>query len=111
MIKLEYIQGSKKKWKVIEPISVQLSSGDYVTIPKGMITDLSSVPRFLWSLFPPYGNFLIASLVHDYMYIYNSEPRHIADKEMLFISNKYNKNKLDNYLRYIAVRLFGWTIY
>ncbi len=27
---------------------------------------------------------------------------------MLYLSNKLNKNKIDNYIRYYAVRVFGW---
>ena len=110
LIKLEYIYGTKKRWRVLEDTRVVLSNGTLVIIPKGMETDLSSVPRFLWGLFPPFGDFLIASLVHDYMYIYDLG-RKRADEEMLYLSNKYNKNKIDNYLRYLAVRLFGGFVY
>ena len=107
MIKLKFIKG--KKWEVEEPIVVKLSNEYFITIPKGFRTDLSSVPKILWGIFPPFGNFLLASIVHDYLYVikYKSN-RAFCDKEMLIISNKLNKNKIDNYLRYWAVRLFGW---
>ena len=46
---------------------------DYVTpeviVPKGLITDGGTIPRILWSLFPPYYKYLPACIVHDYMYL------------------------------------------
>ena len=107
MIKLTFIRG--KKWQVDEPIKHRLHDHTTIIIPKGFTTDLSSVPKFLWGIFPPFGNFLLASIVHDYLYVikYKSN-RRFCDKEMLYLSNKLNKNKIDNYIRYYAVRLFGW---
>jgi hypothetical protein len=52
-----------------------------------------------------------------YIYDYKIEElgyyraRKFADKEMLYLSNKYNKNKFDNYFRYFAVRILGGIIY
>lgn len=113
-ITLNYIGGKGGKyWEVAQPITHTLSNGDIIAIPKGFKTDLSSVPKILWGLFPPFGNFLLAALVHDYLYVvrYDND-RKFADKEMLVISNKLHSktllNKIDNKLRFYAVRLFGW---
>lgn len=107
---LIYIGGRKKKrWRVAQELEVLLSSGNRLTIPVGFETDLSSVPKLLWSIFPPFGDFLIAPIVHDYLYVNKIGTRASADKEMLYQSNLYNSNKIDNYIRYVAVRLFGWT--
>lgn len=110
-IVLEPLKG--KRWKVYKDIDYTLSNGVSITIPKGFITDLSSVPRFLWGVMSPYGDFLLAALVHDYLYVQQSiMTRKEADKEMLIISNKINSktrlNKFDNRLRYLGVRAFGW---
>ena len=109
-IVLEYIGGEKgKKWKLHKSITHKLHNGETIVIPEGFETDLSSVPKFLWGVLPPFGNFLLASLVHDYLYIsYQSKGRKFSDKEMLIVSNRTHKNKLDNYLRYWGVRAFGW---
>lgn len=40
-----------------------------VTVPKGLVTDGGTIPRILWSLFPPYYRYFPACLVHDYMYL------------------------------------------
>lgn len=97
-----------KKWKTANELKVELSDKSILIIEKGFETDLSTVPKFLWGIFPPFGNFLIAAIVHDYLYkTKDKRGRKFADMEMLRISNKLNKNKLDNYTRYFAVRIFG----
>lgn len=39
-----------------------------VTVPKGFVTDLASVPRILWTKYPPTGRYAYAAIVHDYLY-------------------------------------------
>lgn len=121
MIKLAYNSNEKTKykWILLENIEVVLSNGENITVPSGLKTDLSSSPRLLWGIFPPYGDFLLAAIVHDYLYIYNYKKgilgdygaRKFADEQMLYLSNKYNKNKIGNYLRFLAVRIFGYKIW
>jgi uncharacterized protein DUF1353 len=36
--------------------------------PVGFVTDLASVPRVFWSLFPPEGKYTKAAAIHDYLY-------------------------------------------
>lgn len=88
-------------------LRVQLSDGSIVIIPKGFKTDLSSVPRWLWALKPPFGNFLLAALIHDYLYVNRIGTRRTADREMLIWSNVIHDNLVDNFTRWLAVRLFG----
>lgn len=108
-------------YRLEKSLQIQLSNGDIIKIPKGFIWDLSSVPRFLWWLLPPDGDFELASLIHDYLYIKRKElsySRKFADDEMLLWSkvvsgtkSKISIRNLDNQVRYIAVRLFGWIVY
>ena len=39
---------------------------DDTRIPAGFTSDGASVPRFLWRLFPPFGKYLEAAVVHDW---------------------------------------------
>jgi len=109
-IDIRYIGGAKgKMWEVLTPIKHVLHDGTTIIISKGFKTDLSSVPKFLWGIMPPFGDFLLAALVHDYLYIIDqSKGRSFADKEMLIVANKHNSNKVDNFTRYAGVRVFGW---
>lgn len=124
-IHLAYQYGSKrgKIWKLGHDVKVTLSNGDRITIPAGFETDLSSVPKFLWSIMAPYGDHLLGALIHDYLYRTNYsidklgryQARLFADKEFLHWTNKLNNKTpihiLDNYTRYVFVRGFGWALY
>ena len=37
-----------------------------VSVPKGFKSDGASVPRALWSIYPPFGKYLEAAVVHDW---------------------------------------------
>ncbi|BAS04959.2 hypothetical protein [Ralstonia phage RSF1] len=39
----------------------------YVTVPDGFFTDGATVPRMLWWLFPPWGVYGQAAVLHDYL--------------------------------------------
>lgn len=39
---------------------------DDVCIPAGFVSDGASVPRLLWRVFPPFGKYLEAAVVHDW---------------------------------------------
>lgn len=106
-------------FRVERPIKITLNDGHEITIPKNYEFDGSSSPKILWWLFPSYGNFFFAALIHDFLYteqylkndIGLKAAQKFADKEMLIWSNLLNKNKIDNYFRYLAVRLMGKKIY
>ena len=42
--------------------------GRAIFVPKGFETDYASVPRALWWLYPPSGDYDDAAVVHDYLY-------------------------------------------
>jgi len=114
---------NKSHFRLLTNLRVQLSNDAVIIIPKDFQFDGSSSPRFMCWLFPSYGDFFFAALIHDYLYQtqYLSEgtrykfAQKFADKEMLLWSNKLNKRnmgkRIDNYLRYYAVRLFGKKVY
>lgn len=111
-LKLRYHFNSKKPYEVLENIKVLLSDGSMIIIPKGFRSDGSSSPSSMWGLFPPFGDFILAALTHDYLYnIETHRGRRFADREMLTISNKYNNRSIfkicGNYIRYSFVRIFG----
>ena len=91
---------------------IRLSNGDVLFIRKGFKWDLSSVPRLLWPILPPDGDFELASTIHDMLYRTKKYDRYFSDNEMLAWSNAVNNNKwynfVDNRVRYIFVRMLGW---
>jgi len=129
-IPLNYVLGRRSakqigdfSWELAVNLSVTLSNGDLIVMPKGFKTDLSSIPEFWWGVQKPFGDFILAPIVHDWMYRTNYkkeslgyyDARLMADKEMLYISKATNgskwHNKLDNIIRFIGVRLFGRYTY
>lgn len=119
VLQLSYVYSykSRKFFKLCKDVTVQLSNGEVHTIPKGMYTDLSSVPKILWSIERPYGDFLFASVIHDYIYVKKPKgwTQKMADKEMLYWSKILNKStilrRFDNYLRFYMVRMFGFLVW
>lgn len=60
-----------RNWELIENFTYctdAASDGDILTIPQGFITDLASVPRILWNIYPPFGKYTEAAVLHDYGY-------------------------------------------
>ncbi|EFA4856523.1 DUF1353 domain-containing protein, partial [Escherichia coli] len=43
------------RWRLVEPFEFWLTDNpdDVIYVPEGYVTDLASVPRLLWALFPP----------------------------------------------------------
>ena len=119
LVKLTYLHSSKnqKYWKLIDNLVLELSNKDVIVIEKGFVCDLSSAPKFLWGLFPPFGDFLLAAVIHDYLYINQTKHTYsqkFCDKEMLKWSKVLNTSiwgKIDNYLRYFYVRIFGFLLW
>lgn len=57
------------KWGVVKPVAYVPSNGtDKITVPPGFPTDLTSIPRFAWTLLPPDGPWLKAAVIHDFLY-------------------------------------------
>ena len=110
VLTMEYVYefNRDRYFEIKNEITVELSNFDIINIKKGFRWDLSSVPKILWPVLSPYGDFLLAALIHDFLYVNKLYTRKFADKEMLIWSNKINKKKLDNYARFAGVRAFGW---
>ena len=105
-----YSDKSAKYWKIQQPITIELSTGKIINIPKGFVYDMSTVPKWLWSFIRPVNDGLFGYLIHDSLYVERAYrmTRKQCDKEMLFWTNITNDNKFDNYFRYYIVRLLGW---
>lgn len=88
-----------------------------VFVPGGFETDLASVPRFLWTLIPPFGKHSQAAVIHDFLYKMR--------KDITFTGPKRSRKECDQIFldamkaldvpmwkrqtMYRAVRAFGWA--
>jgi hypothetical protein len=82
-----------------------------ITVPCGFRTDFASVPRILWSVFPPNGYYHRAALLHDWLYRMPSSRGDVtrAEADRLF----YDQMRVDGvpwrtrYILWLAVRVAG----
>ena len=87
-------------------------NGYLIRVPKSFITDGASVPHSLQLLYNPYGKYINAAVVHDYLYsCYNNTGinRTLSDKIFRHIMKETG---IDNRTRrkfYMAVKCFGET--
>lgn len=81
--------------------------GAIVLVPAGFITDLASVPRALWSVFPPHGKYAKAAILHDYLYEHAINTKRYADNIFLEAMEVLGVPKWRRLAMYWAVRLFG----
>lgn len=122
VIPLAYITSSQRAFKTTEDIDVALSDGYEVKIPKGYITDLSSKPKWLWSLLPPFDKRLISAVIHDFLWTNKMEEikRHgLIHKAFTFSNEEFNKwnkalapeSNFKNWIEYSYLKLFGLSYY
>jgi len=120
---------SKPRYRLDVTLEIQLSNGMNITIPKGFEWDLSTVPRFAWGTLAPDGDFELAYLIHDYLWVNKEEMaihfeyydmnfnQKFTDDEMLKWAKVTNGTEnisfrnIDNYIRYYGVRTFGWLVW
>jgi hypothetical protein len=54
-----------------------------IEAPAGFITDLTSAPRALWDILPPWGTYGQAAVIHDWLYWDQGTGRSEADLVMM----------------------------
>lgn len=59
-----------------------------LTAPRGMCTDLASVPKLLWPIVGPYGDHLGASIIHDYLFMAWTDFYQKPERWMLEYANR-----------------------
>jgi hypothetical protein len=101
-----------KHWKLVEPLEYTVN-GWKIQVPSGFVTDLASVPRFLWAIIPPFGNYTAAAVIHDWLYERQSIEgvpidRGVADLVFLYGMRDLEVRKSRRLAMYWAVRVFGW---
>lgn len=115
---LPILRKDERKWVILNDdfgFEVgSMGSGYWVRVPQQFITDLASVPKFLWSFIPPHGLHLSAAIIHDFLYSGASGlglNRRIADAIFLDAMKVSNVKWARRHLMWMAVRAFGWIRY
>lgn len=66
-------------WDVHDRFTVFVD-GKPIHVPAGFLTDLASIPRFLWVILPPMGRYTPAAVLHDYLYKVQPCSKEAADE-------------------------------
>lgn len=97
-------------WQILAPFEYHVGcypSDTVICVPVGTVTDLASVPRILWAIFPPHGRYAKAAIIHDYLYDRAIGSKEAADRTFLEAMEVLGVSRLTRTLMYWAVRLFG----
>ena len=63
------IKQGRSLWGLQRTLSYEPSNAtDTITVPRGFVTDLASIPRFVWTLLPPDGPWVKGAVIHDFLY-------------------------------------------
>ena len=121
---VRYVGEENKKaiWEIQESFVYyigSLDSEDYIEVPAGFQTDFATIPKALWSIFPPSGKYVKAAVIHDYLTSNKGQVK-ISEKERFF-----SKKEVDDIfyeamgvlgvsyfvkkMVYLSVRVFGNT--
>ena len=108
-LKLEFI--SNKKAVLLQDYIYSINGYD-IKVFRGFITDGASVPKSLQWLYNPYGKYINAAVIHDYLYsCYNNTGinRALADKIFRHIMKETGVDSRIVRKFYAAVKYFGAT--
>ncbi|MNF69611.1 hypothetical protein D3C85_570190 [compost metagenome] len=104
------LTGDGKYWVLHQPLEYRdPATGMVVTAPRGFATDLASVPRMFWTVFPPCGQYTPAAVIHDYLYWTQPENcnKECADSILLNAMSDANVSEKTRKSIYYAVKYAG----
>lgn len=88
--------------------------GRDIIVPSGFRSDGASVPQIFWNIYPPFGKYLEAAIVHDYFYYLGRQGASwVSKKEADLIFREAMKVlkvcKVSRNIMYGAVKVFGYS--
>ena len=100
------------KFELINDLRASTPYG-LITVPKGFITDLASIPWIAQCIIPKLGKQNRSSIIHDYLYETGNIngkkiTQKIADKIYLGLMRSRKVSKWNAKTQYRALRMFGW---
>ena len=83
------------------------SSADTIRVPKGFVTDFASIPRVLWSVLSPTGEFRLPAVIHDYLYWFQPCTREESDNLLLIAMKEEGVPERQRVAVYTGIRIAG----
>jgi hypothetical protein len=97
------------EWVVDQPLIALRPSGEQITVPRGYITDLASIPRVFRAVFNVNGLLRAPAVLHDWLYSSQRYTRAQSDAIFLEAMESRGIGRAERYAVYAAVRSFGWV--
>jgi Protein of unknown function (DUF1353) len=94
-------------WTVMDDL-VYHSSTKTIIVDKGFVTDLASIPRIAWDIYPP-TSIPKPSVLHDWLYSRQVVTRKQADDYLLEAMIATGVGMFKRQVIYRNVRAFGWV--
>jgi hypothetical protein len=88
------------------PMAAMYSLG-HISVPRGFITDLASIPRLLRPVLDQNDASRAPAVLHDYLYCGQFTSRAAADLLFLEALQRAGISRIKRYAMYAAVRTFG----
>lgn len=111
-LRLEHIDG--RRWLVLDAFEYVSSDAVMYHVDAGVTTDLASIPRVFWRLFPQSGEYNQAGVLHDHLYVQNGVSRARADWVFRDAMHALGVSWATRQAMYLAVRVGGagiWSRY
>ena len=102
-------------WRVAQGFSFISDKFEPVEIPQGFDTDFASIPRAVWWILPPDGQYSQAACLHDFLYqkrkdlTFEGPKRSRKECDQIFLEamKTLGVGYFTRYAMYNAVRFFG----
>lgn len=104
-IKVE--SGDGRNIRVMESFMFTRKDGATIVVPEGSSADGASTPRILWRVLPPFGNYWMSAVLHDYLYRHTGFPKDFCDETFLEAMLDEKINPLVARTIYLGVKWFG----
>lgn len=108
-IDLQVIPNCECSWILCQDFSYTTDKGEAITVTKGLKTDLASTPRVIWNIYPPFGLYTGAAILHDCLYTRQDKERSVCDGIFLEAMATEGVSWITRHIIYRAVRMFGWS--
>lgn len=104
---LRPLQAGGGRWQLEEPLVYSADDDKIYIVPKGFRTDLASIPKLLWAIWPPFGRYTSAAVLHDYLCENAEVSRYKGDCLFLEAMGWSNVPKFKRWTIFFAVRVFA----
>ncbi len=96
------------RWLLLDDAVYQTRAGERITLPRGFVSNLASVPQPLQWIVPVNGRHRAGAILHDLGFVLQDRPRDQVDLLFLQAMEDLGVRATQRWAMYAAVRVGGW---